>query len=132
MKTFIKRLYAGLIDAFFIGLPVGIVYYIFIWQSAKAGDFKISYNELQFNITSVTMMLLFIYYIVCEIIGTSAGKKIFNIKLTYKGKGTIAKILRPFFKILTLYFWPLAVLSIFLPEHLPFYDYILKTKVEEV
>lgn len=131
MKTFIKRIYAGLVDALFIALPVGMIYYIYIWQSTKTENFKISYTEVQFNITFITIMFLFIYYTICEVKGTSVGKKIFNLKLIYKGKGTFAKIIRPFIKLITLYFWPLGILSLFLPENRIFYDYILNTDIEE-
>lgn len=132
MKTFIKRIYAGLIDALFIALPVGILYYIYIWQATKSEGFKISYEELSFNITFATIMFLFIYYIICEITGTSVGKKIFNLKLTYKGKSTFAKILRPFLKLVTIYVWPIGILSLFLPNNRLFYDFILGTDIEEI
>lgn len=132
MKIFVKRLYAGMLDAFFIGLPVWAVYHIFIGQSVASGDFKISYQQLDFNITTITIGLLILYNIICEIAGQSIGKKIFGLKIKYKGKGIIAKIIRPFIKVFTLYLWPIGIISFFLPKNLLFYDYILKTDIEEI
>ena len=132
MKILIKRLYAGLLDAFFIGVPVWGVYHIFINESIKSGGFKISYYELNFNITTITMMFLLIYYIICEIVGQSIGKKIFNLKIKYNKMSIVAKIVRPFVKLITLYIWPIGIISVFLPNKKLFYDFILRTDIEEI
>ena len=132
MKTLLKRMYAGLIDAFVIAVPVWFIYHTFIDQSMADKTFKISYAQLNFNITTATMMFLFIYYIVCEIIGQSIGKKIFNIKIKYKGKGIFAKIIRPFVKLITVYFPYLGIVSLFLPEYKLYYDFLAGTNIEEI
>ena len=132
MKLLIKRLYAGLLDAFFMGLPAWVLYHTFIQQSLGNSDFKISYGELGLSITTLTMSMLFIYFIVCEVVGQSIGKKIFGIKIVYNKKGIVAKCLRPILKIITLYIWPVGIISLFLPNNMLFYDYFLKTKIEEI
>lgn len=132
MKIFIKRLYAALLDAFFVGVPVAFMYYTFIDQSMADEGFKISYTELSVNITTMTMVFLFLYYIACEIAGQSIGKKIFNIKIKYTGKGIFAKIIRPFLKVITLYFPVIGIISLFLPDNKLYYDFFAKTNLEEI
>lgn len=131
MKCLIKRMYAGILDAFVVALPVFVLYYMFLKDALPDGDFNMTGLDIRFSIEFLTMALIFIYYIICEAVGQSIGKKIFNLKIVYKNKGIIAKILRPVFKIITLYFVPLVIISLFTPDNLTFYDLILKTKIEE-
>ena len=136
MKMFVKRMYAGMIDALLVALTVGAIYHIFIGQSAMDESFRISYRELDFNITTITIGILFIYYAVCEILGQSIGKKIFNLKIKYQGKGIIARILRPFIKIVVIYIWfigfPMAILGALMPEKKLIYDFLFKTEIGEI
>ncbi|MBE7029307.1 MAG: RDD family protein [Clostridia bacterium] len=133
MKKVIRRMYAGIIDMFFIGLPVYAIYHTFILESMKDVTFKISYLEVNMNLTAITLVFLFLYYAVCEVLGQSIGKKMLGIKVKYNGKKVIAKILRPIIKVLILYFaFPLVALCLFLPDNKMFYDFFLKTEIEEV
>ncbi len=134
MKTFIKRVYAGLLDALLIGLTVGFIYQIFIGQSvAENADFKMTFDALNVEMTAITVGVLIMYFIICEIIGQTIGKKILGLKIQYKGKGIIARILRPFVKVITLYICPfIVILSLFFPGNKLYYDYAFKTEVVEV
>ena len=135
MKMFVKRMYAGMIDALLVALTVGGIYHIFIGQSAMDETFRISYKELDFNITTITIGILLLYYIVCEILGQSIGKRILGIKIRYQGKGIIARIIRPFIKIISVYIpfisFPMAVLGALMPEKKLLYDFIFKTEITE-
>ncbi|MBE7021089.1 MAG: RDD family protein [Ruminococcaceae bacterium] len=133
MKTLIKRIYAGLIDALLIGVTVGFIYQIFIGQSVAGNeDFKMTFDALNVEMTAITVGVLTMYFIICEIIGQTIGKKILGLKIIYTGKGIAARILRPFIKVITLYICPVIVaLSFFLPGNKLFYDYALKTEVTD-
>ncbi len=131
MKTFIKRVYAGLIDALLIGLTVGFIYQIFIGQSvAGNSEFKMTFDALNVEMTAITVGVLIMYFIICEILGQTIGKKILGLKIKYNGKGILARILRPFIKVITLYVCPfMVILSLFFPGNKLYYDYALKTEV---
>ena len=131
MKTFLKRIYAGLIDALIIGLTVGFIYQIFIGQSIEGNkDFTMTFDALDMEITAITVGVLIMYFFICELFSQTIGKKILGLKIKYKGKGIIAKILRPIVKVLTLYLIPFVVIfSAFLPGNKLYYDFIFGTEV---
>ena len=131
MKTFLKRIYAGLIDALIIALTVGFIYQIFIGQSIEGNkDFTMTFNALDMEITAITVGVLIMYFFICELFSQTIGKKILGLKIKYKGKGIIAKILRPIVKVLTLYLIPFVVIfSAFLPGNKLYYDFIFGTEV---
>ncbi len=131
MKTFIKRVYAGLIDALLIGITVGFIYQIFIGQSVAGNkDFKMTFDALNVEMTAITVGVLIMYFIICEILGNTIGKKILGLKIIYNGKGIIARILRPFVKVITLYVCPfIVILSLFIPGNKLYYDYAFKTEI---
>ena len=131
MKTFLKRIYAGLIDALIIALTVGFIYQIFIGQSIEGNkDFTMTFNALDMEITAITVGVLIMYFFICELFSQTIGKKILGLKIKYKGKGIIAKILRPVVKVLTLYLIPFVVIfSAFLPGNKLYYDFIFGTEV---
>ena len=131
MKTFLKRIYAGLIDALIIALTVGFIYQIFIGQSIEGNkDFTMTFDALDMEITAITVGVLIMYFFICELFSQTIGKKILGLKIKYKGKGIIAKILRPIVKVLTLYLIPFVVIfSAFLPGNKLYYDFIFGTEV---
>ena len=89
-----------------------------------------TFDALDMEITAITVGVLIMYFFICELFSQTIGKKILGLKIKYKGKGIIAKILRPIVKVLTLYLIPFVVIfSAFLPGNKLYYDFIFGTEV---
>ncbi len=131
MKMFIKRMYAGLIDIMTVSIFIYLGYYLYYYYAMKFEDFTVNLDMFGSEYRIVYLIGIFVYYILCELLGFSVGKKVFKIKLDYGNYVKTARFLRPLFKFITFNFLPLVVISVFTKDHLLFYDYILKTDITE-
>jgi len=131
MKILVKRMYAGLIDIAVVGMLIYLLYIFYFYNGMKLGDFQIDLEWFASEYKIVFGGAMLVYYIICELFDFSVGKKVFKLQINYGNYVKTARILRPFFKLLTLYVWPLAALSVFLKDNLLYYDYILKTSIED-
>ena len=131
MKMFVKRMYAGLLDLMTVSIFLYLAYYMYYYYAMKSGSFTVNLDAFGVEYKVVSLVGIFIFYILSELLGFSVGKKVFKIKLDYGKYTKTARFLRPLFKILTLNCLPLLVISVFTKDHLLFYDYILKTDITE-
>lgn len=131
MKMLIKRMYAGLIDIMTVGILVFILYMFYFYSGLKLGDFQVDLAWFASEYKLVFGGGMFVYYVICELFNFSVGKKVFGLQIDYGKYVKTARFLRPFFKILTFYVYPLAIISVFLKGNLLYYDYILRTGIEE-
>ena len=132
MKMYVKRVYAALIDILVVGIFVFGLYSIYFKSGIESGNFSVDMEWFRFEYELIYALSLFVYFIIGEMFDFSIGKKIFKIKIDYGKYIKTARVLRPLFKIVTFYIWPLAAISVFLNGNRLYYDYILKTDIETV
>lgn len=130
MKMYVKRVYAALIDIMIVGLLVFLLYSIYFYSGIQSADFTV--DRVWFNVEYkiIYALMLLVYFVIGELLDFSVGKKVFKLKINYGKYVKTARILRPLFKMITFYIWPLAALSVFLNGNKLYYDYILKTDIE--